>query len=199
MIKPYDEGVEVAEYKSYLTKEEIDRAYKHFGDVKSPSGVQIPHLTSAQIEEYFDYKGGSDEKGYFYWTTQNPNRKWDWYQIGGRWQGMLKLKKGAKGRAGSKSLLDTHKTGDPLGTDIAYLKDVDNRNKFHTYAILDEKGWHDGNWHEADREKWCEKYKERFLSNPTDKTVIAIVDCHNESPRTKIKVKVDENERLFDL
>lgn len=34
----------------------------------------------------------------------NPNKKWDWYQIGGRWAGGLKLKRGAKGLYGAKGV-----------------------------------------------------------------------------------------------
>jgi hypothetical protein len=30
----------------------------------------------------------------------NPNKQWDWYVVGGRWTGMLKLKPGAKGNLG---------------------------------------------------------------------------------------------------
>lgn len=33
----------------------------------------------------------------------NPNKKWDWYQIGGRWSGFLKLKDGATGGMGKRS------------------------------------------------------------------------------------------------
>ena len=36
----------------------------------------------------------------------NPNRKWDWYQIGGRWSGFLKLKEGAEGAHGSRSWMN---------------------------------------------------------------------------------------------
>lgn len=38
----------------------------------------------------------------------NPNKKWDWWKIGGRWCGRIRLKDGAKenGIIGSKSLLD---------------------------------------------------------------------------------------------
>ena len=35
----------------------------------------------------------------------NPNRKWDWYQVGGRWSGFLKLKPGSNGVTGRKGLL----------------------------------------------------------------------------------------------
>jgi hypothetical protein len=61
----------------------------------------------ATFEEFMeDYKGFNErdaETGkYGYW--RNPNAKWDWYQIGGRWTGMFKLKKGtmeyATGSAG---------------------------------------------------------------------------------------------------
>lgn len=29
-------------------------------------------------------------------STCNPNSKWDWYEVGGRWHGMLLLKPGKK-------------------------------------------------------------------------------------------------------
>ena len=31
-----------------------------------------------------------DEKGLFAVHTYNPNGKWDWYEIGGRWDGFLR-------------------------------------------------------------------------------------------------------------
>lgn len=34
----------------------------------------------------------------------NPNKQWDWYEVGGRWTGMLKLKPGAKGVQGRPGL-----------------------------------------------------------------------------------------------
>lgn len=39
----------------------------------------------------------------------NPNRKWDWYQVGGRWSGFLKLKEGATGTNGERSWMDRGK------------------------------------------------------------------------------------------
>jgi len=34
----------------------------------------------------------------------NPNAKWDWYSVGGRWTGFFKLKPGAEGEVGSPGL-----------------------------------------------------------------------------------------------
>jgi len=45
----------------------------------------------------------SETHRYGYW--ENPNRKWDWYQIGGRWTGFYKLKAGVDGLLGTPGLM----------------------------------------------------------------------------------------------
>ena len=54
-------------------------------------------------------------------STYNPNSKWDWYSVGGRWQGMLILKKGDAGFRGSPGLM-TPMTDD---YDATYVSDID--------------------------------------------------------------------------
>lgn len=45
-------------------------------------------------KEYHGYEKNEDGKfGYM----QNPDSRWDWYVVGGRWAGMLKLKEGKEG------------------------------------------------------------------------------------------------------
>lgn len=39
--------------------------------------------------EFHEYE--KHENMYGYW--KNPNSKWDWYQIGGRWRGFFPVKK----------------------------------------------------------------------------------------------------------
>lgn len=74
------------------------------------------------LQKYGNYSKDSDGNlGYM----TNLNSKWDWYQIGGRWAGMLKLKKGRSGIRGDKSW--GHKE-DPYasgGVDSALVKDID--------------------------------------------------------------------------
>lgn len=36
---------------------------------------------------------------------ENPNAKWDWYQLGGRWTGYFKLKNGSNGNVGNPGLM----------------------------------------------------------------------------------------------
>lgn len=55
-----------------------------------------------------------------YW--QNPNAKWDWYQIGGRWRGMLRATKGELGEPSWRN----EKVELPAGRfDFAKIGDID--------------------------------------------------------------------------
>ena len=54
----------------------------------------------------------------------NPDKKWDWYSVGGRWMGFLKLKDGAAGPLGEPGVFGNeseHKNG----ADITMTRDVD--------------------------------------------------------------------------
>jgi len=54
----------------------------------------------SSIEEYashcYNYSVLNDEKGEHYGYFVNPNAKWDWWNIGGRWPNMIPLKDGSK-------------------------------------------------------------------------------------------------------
>ena len=44
------------------------------------------------VKDYYGYEKNGDKYGYW----ENPNAKWDWYEIGGRWSNMLLTKDGIK-------------------------------------------------------------------------------------------------------
>jgi hypothetical protein len=53
----------------------------------------------------------------------NPNRKWDWHQLGGRWSGFFKMKPRTNGITGKPGLMTS---GAPEGTaDQAFKLDID--------------------------------------------------------------------------
>lgn len=58
-----------------------------------------------------------------YWT--NPNARWDWYSIGGRWRGHLKLREGKTGTYGELSPYDKVVVLDPAYCDQALAADCD--------------------------------------------------------------------------
>jgi len=79
--------------------------YKMFSEVKPewvyPEGWVVKEIPAKEIyatpEEFnADYLEYEVHEGKFgYWN--NPNRKWDWYQMGGRYRGRFVLKRGAPG------------------------------------------------------------------------------------------------------
>lgn len=87
------------------------------------------HYSSFQeyMEYYNGYKYHEDQKAYGYWD--NPNAKWDWYQIGGRWSGQLAVKPGStSGTVGNPSwfnlLINEEKITNGK-VDSCQLKDLD--------------------------------------------------------------------------
>lgn len=101
---------------------------------KNPSHVvpdslaveKVPFTTLyATFEAYAkDYCGhdGPDKKTGRYGYWRNPNAKWDWFSIGGRWTGFYPLKKGAKRELGRPGAFDNKP--DP-GGDIVRVSDID--------------------------------------------------------------------------
>ena len=53
----------------------------------------------------------------------NPNAKWDWYVVGGRWTGYFPLKKGAKGELGRPGVFNNQ--ANPNTADVARKGDID--------------------------------------------------------------------------
>lgn len=113
----YENGkIEVVEidgqlYSKYADQFRVKENYSHV--YKYPQNsilkeVPMKEFYSTYIEYLQEYHGleTPDEKTglYGYWT--NPNAKWDWYIIGGRWSGYFKPKAGASGSLGRPGVFD---------------------------------------------------------------------------------------------
>lgn len=72
-------------------------------------------------EDYHGYKKDEETGKYGYW--ENPNAKWDWYQLGGRWAGFFRVKPGAKGENGRAGLFG--KEAEPGHADAVKKCDID--------------------------------------------------------------------------
>lgn len=112
------------------------------------------------MEQYGGYKKDESTGKYGYW--ENPNAKWDWYEMGGRWTGYFKLKKGAKGYVGLPGLMTEPAKIDYV--DQIMFKDIDIEG-----MIEDQK---------QDRE---EKWKEIVKTvGSSDKNKISILEYTHE-------------------
>lgn len=109
-----------------------DRFKKDSTDILYPKGSKKIKVKYNELyptfEEYMkDYCGFEKrnivKKRYGYMC--NPNSKWDWYSIGGRWSGSLKLKKGKNGSMGHKSWTNSGESDREGWVDQAYKEDID--------------------------------------------------------------------------
>ncbi len=84
-----------------------------------------PGSPYAVFEEHADAEVDAITGRHGYWL--NPNARWDWYTIGGRWQGLLKLRDGVTGRYGNDYDADERERCRPIRCDIALAADCDFR------------------------------------------------------------------------
>lgn len=123
LLAPYDENIVYAPYVLYTREQAIAKIRKEIEDYKngpyteyvsSPKKYEESHPNAEHINylknkfpkklEWTDDECYEDMKGRFdedmiklngdLLSTYNPNSKWDWYTIGGRWNNYLKTLSG---------------------------------------------------------------------------------------------------------
>lgn len=71
----------------------------------------------------------------------NPNRKWDWWVVGGRWSGFLKLKPGAGGERGRPGVFGQCANDEAGFADVAKKGDIDFLGMRNEAALRAEVDW----------------------------------------------------------
>lgn len=85
LLAPYDENLEVEPYLKYTRQQAIDEARKLWSTLTKD-------MSDDDCWQYIANDYDADmigEDGSIY-STYNPKSKWDWWEEGGRWSGMLK-------------------------------------------------------------------------------------------------------------
>jgi hypothetical protein len=100
-LEKYSEDIQVPEYVTgKVTKKEMKEMIKSYNEDK-PLTIGTSDLTLEEEFELFynehgeDWDGGECKKIDGVWqktSTYNPDSKWDWYVVGGRWSGFFKQK-----------------------------------------------------------------------------------------------------------
>ena len=103
-LAPYDENnrLETPE----VVKELSDEDKLSMIEFYEKKGFKYPTFDELYENHGHDWNDNSYEKHDDIWvevSTYNPKSKWDWYQLGGRWNGFLKLKEGTEGAQGELS------------------------------------------------------------------------------------------------
>lgn len=95
-----------------------------------PEGCKVENIPHKEVyttfEEFMDGWCGRKERDeqkeeYGYW--KNPNAKWDWYELGGRWDGFFTLKNGKPSNQAKKKDIDFEKMKDDDGNAAAVRYD----------------------------------------------------------------------------
>ena len=183
-LAPFDEDLVVAPYVS-KTKEALEKEHQEILEVmkiKESKKYNVEYLLENKekyetFEAYLESNYGDrdfDNDGNLL-SSYNPNSKWDWFTIGGRWEQSVPLKNGKMANIASikdiklkvkftekqkKGKLDKYNeliTDGDLITPESYKERfptfedyLDYQATFSTCALLDSKGV----WHEAGRMGW---------------------------------------------
>lgn len=198
-IEPFAEDLQVEEYVVHTKEEAIriaitdhnenyEQASKHINDDSLSEymfnyynkilakGISLTNEQAWEIVKEWGYK--LDENDNLI-SSYNPNSKWDWYCIGGRWDGYLYLK-------------ETDSEGNRIGVNNAYMNEIDwdymfEQNRCPFCYVTEEGDWIErgdmGWWgcvsNEKDSDIWESEFKNYIKSlDPEDNLLVTVVDFH---------------------
>ena len=170
----------------------------HYSLLVLADGTKTLDEIMAPYEECWDEDSPltveQEEDGETYWV--NPNAKWDWWSVGGRWLGLIEASIGCHGERSAYDfehrglLFDRdHRPYKDGRYDVARVCDITSLNANMIHDVLTP----DGVWHESEdyfpdgdehgrffvvKEGWHESLWERYVE-PNGDCVAIVVDYHN--------------------
>lgn len=197
-LAPYDENIQTAPRDKGEISEEDKQSMIDFYKKEENGGLDLPfdELYKLKGDDWDGNKMVQHEDGTWHeYSTYNPDSKWDWYQLGGRWSGYLKLKEGANGENGERSWSNEHEPVKEGYTDSARKMDIDIE------GMKDEDGKKAGEkWDKANEilkdlpvnESW-ETVRRRHTKDDTDYSQVAAARAeYGAQPRVEAFKKSDE-------
>ena len=170
-MEPFYEGLEkdrmidwtVQDVLNYFKKENVDFPYDHVDE----SNLQ-EYLERAEELE-FDTSEHDNEGNLYY--LGNNNAKWDWYEIGGRWSGMLKKLDGTR--------CDECEVKD---LDLSLDKDMYEKAKRFWEVVVDKQPLKDGEYADGFTSWYKDSYykdtfgdKETFAKDKASLSTLAML------------------------
>ena len=195
LLAPYDENIVYAPYVQYTREQAIAKIRKEIEDYKNgfyaeylsnPKKYEESHSNVEHInylkdefpkklewtdgECYEDIKRSFDENmiksNGDLLSIYNPNSKWNWYTIGGRFNNYLKTLSGKTTNEDYVSKIDWE--------DILPFAFVTPIGEWHERGKM---GWWACVFNEKATDNWKSEFKE-FLDSLDEDTIVTVVDCH---------------------
>lgn len=161
-LEPFDEGKWVPDYVA-KTAEELEIEYKQLLEKIDKGESNVSKHDVITIWDYAEYRYGKvlDINDGNLYSNYNPNSKWDWYQIGGRWS-------------------------DVVPGHVVQVQDIDEAIDENIYAVLDKNGkWHEpGEMLHFGMTSATEEQLKAFSAyniikeTSNEEDLIVVVDCH---------------------
>jgi len=172
-LTPFADYVKVDRYRAYLEPADVASMAEHYG-------IPAEDLSalSERLPDWSGADGGVEVGRLFFWSTENPRSKFDWFEVGGRFSGYFRLLQPIPA-AWWRRLLGR---GPIDRVNRARKREVDV-----SVIVADPPAslLYDGTWHECpltdDRSKlaeWQGTFERLFVSVPSDAQLTA-VDVHS--------------------
>lgn len=103
-LEPFNENLQMDRYEVGEISEDEKNRFVKWVIKKYPlmEDKSFDEICENYGEEWNGEGWEKDENGVWKsYSTYNPNSKWDWYQLGGRWMGYFKLKDNTTGELGN--------------------------------------------------------------------------------------------------
>lgn len=140
LMAPFDENIVMERYKDRIDVNDWwikDKLVEEHG--ADPDDLASLMEVHNRRYEYEDDEGVQmDDEGLFEWTTYNPESKWDYWRIGGRWAGELLARPGAT-VLGPEPAWEWRKKDAPIHTlGEATLDEMEEEWPGHTHGSCDQ-------------------------------------------------------------
>ncbi len=194
-LEPFSERIKVPRYKtsdlSELDKNRFVNYYNTNQPKEETEGLDFEQLYQKFGKDWNNKEWIKDENGDWIETsTYNHHSKWDWYELGGRWAGSIKLKPEVEEytKPNFSWGWDEEPKQQILSEklcDQAYKSEIANLNELKPFAVLKDGQWYERGemgWfaivsNEKSEEQWDNEI-EKLLNDLSDDTLISMYDCH---------------------
>lgn len=196
-LEQYYEGAEVEDYIAYTKEEAIEKAikaheenYNYASEMLKKDSLSVedvnrftkyveegPSLSREKAWEEVMKWGYKRDQADNLISNYNPDSKWDWYEVGGRWDGFLALK-------------ERDAEGNPKTTNRAYVNEIDwewmSENGYPPFCFVDlggywhekgEMGWWGISFNDQPINEWKQEYED-YVKQLDPDCLVTVVDFH---------------------
>lgn len=171
-LHAFADYAKVDPYRVYVEGEQLAAMAEHFG-----LNVDDLEALAAKMPEWARCKGEIHQGKISYWLRDNPNGKFEWYRIGGRFSGYLRLRQPRQPSLFGRLLgrKPVERVNHALKGEVV-SEEVTGAPPF---ALLANGVWVEQGWSSdaPSDEEWRQQFTQRFNLLPDDAR-LTVVDIH---------------------